>query len=261
MAPGKSTKVRAQRASRARGKPIPKSFCSRRKIQTGYDGYLAASTTPQWATHAHAAILRSTVATTTRATSASVPYPCWRTDGDPVNYCNFIRSFENLIEAKTKNSSTRLYYLMQHTFGDVQELMWSCLSMQPEESIQESRKLLKTRYGQNCKTSIAYVKRVTNGPSITYEDSQVLQKFSVHLMSCKNTSKEIGCLNNVETPDSLQRLIERLPFQLRQRWHDVADDITSNKQREITLEDISRFLESKARALDPPIFGYINSNL
>lgn len=214
MAPGKSTKVRAQRASRARGKPIPKSFCSRRKIQTGYDGYLAASTTPQWATHAHAAILRSTVATTTRATSASVPYPCWRTDGDPVNYCNFIRSFENLIEAKTKNSSTRLYYLMQHTFGDVQELMWSCLSMQPEESIQESRKLLKTRYGQNYKTSIAYVKCVTNGPSITYEDSQVLQKFSVHLMSCKNTSKEIGCLNNVETPDSLQRLIERLPFQL-----------------------------------------------
>ena len=124
MAPGKSTKVRAQRASRERGKPIPKPFCSRRKIQTGYDGYLAASTTPQWATHAHAAILRSTVATTTRATSASVPYPCWRTDGDPVNYCNFIRSFENLIEAKTKNSSTRLYYLMQHTFGDVQELMW-----------------------------------------------------------------------------------------------------------------------------------------
>ena len=133
--------------------------------------------------------------------------------------------------------------------------------MQPEESIQESRKLLKTRYGQNYKTSIAYVKRVTNGPSITHEDSQVLQKFSVHLMSCKNTSKEIGCLNNVETPDSLQRLIERLPFQLRQRWHDVADDITSNKQREITFEDISRFLELKARALDPPIFGYINSNL
>ena len=30
-------------------------------------------------------------------------------DGDPVNYCNFVRSFENLIEAKTKSSSTKLY--------------------------------------------------------------------------------------------------------------------------------------------------------
>ena len=43
-------------------------------------------------------------------------------DEDPVNYCNFICSFENLIEAKMKNSSTRLYYLVQYTFGDVQEL-------------------------------------------------------------------------------------------------------------------------------------------
>ena len=45
--------------------------------------------------------------------------------------------------------------------------------MQPEECIQESRKLLKTRYGQNYNISIAYVKRVTNGPSITHEDSPV----------------------------------------------------------------------------------------
>ena len=32
-------------------------------------------------------------------------------DRDPVYYCNFIRSFENLIEAKMKNSSMKLYYL------------------------------------------------------------------------------------------------------------------------------------------------------
>ena len=182
-------------------------------------------------------------------------------DGDPANYCNFIRSFENLIEAKTKNSSTRLYYLMQYTSGDVQELMRSCLSMQPEEGYQEARRLLKARYGQNYKIATAYVSRVTNGPPIRHEDGKALQKFSVLLTSCKNTLKEIGCLNKVENPDSLQRVIERLPFQLRQRWHDVADDITSNKQREITFEDIARFLESKARALNNPIFGNVTSDL
>ena len=182
-------------------------------------------------------------------------------DGDPANYCNFIRSFENLIEAKTKNSSTRLYYLMQYISGDVQELMRSCLSMQPEEGYQEARRLLKARYGQNYKIATAYVSRVTNGPPIRHEDGKALQKFSVLLTSCKNTLKEIGCLNKVGNPDSLQRVIERLPFQLRQRWHDVADDITSNKQREITFEDIARFSESKARALNNPIFGNVTSDL
>lgn len=152
-------------------------------------------------------------------------------DGDPINYCNFIRSFENLIEAKTKNSSSRLYYLVQYTSGDVQELMRSCLSMQPDEGYQEARKLLKKRYGQSYKIASAYVSRVTNGPPIKHEDGQALQKFSVLLTSCKNTLKEIGCLSKIENPDSLQRVIERLPFQLRQRWRDVADDITSNRQR------------------------------
>ena len=141
-------------------------------------------------------------------------------DGDPVNYCNFICSFENLIEAKTKNSSTRLYYLVQYTSGDVQEFMRSCLSMQPEEVYQAARRLFKARYGQNYKIATAYVSRVTNGPPIRHEDGQALQKFSVLLASCKNTLKEIGCLNKVESPDSLQRGNERLPFQLRQRWRD-----------------------------------------
>ena len=134
-------------------KSIPKAFSCWREIHTGYDRHTAAAATPQWATHAHAAILRSTVATATRATSASLltltlPHAEVQTfDGDPVNYCNFICSFENLIEAKMKNSSTRLYYLVQYTFGDVQELTWSCLSMQPEEGYQEARRLLKARYG------------------------------------------------------------------------------------------------------------------
>ena len=52
-------------------------------------------------------------------------------DGDPVNYCNFICYFKNLIKAKTKISNTRLYY--QYKSGDVHELMRSCLSMQTSE--------------------------------------------------------------------------------------------------------------------------------
>ena len=42
-------------------------------------------------------------------------------DEDPVNYCNFVRSFENLIEAKTTDSNARLYYLIQYTHGDAQD--------------------------------------------------------------------------------------------------------------------------------------------
>ena len=37
--------------------------------------------------------------------------------GDPINYSQFIRSFETLVENKTASSSTKLSYLIQYTFG------------------------------------------------------------------------------------------------------------------------------------------------
>ena len=49
--------------------------------------------------------------------------------GNPVEYWTFIRTFENLIDKKTASESARLYYLVQYTSGEVQELVKSCLSM------------------------------------------------------------------------------------------------------------------------------------
>ena len=94
-------------------------------------------------------------------------------DGDPVNYCNFVRSFENLIEAKTTDSNARLYYLVHYTRGDTQDLMKGCLSMKPDEGYGEARRLLKERYGQGFKVATALVDRVINGPPVKHEDSNV----------------------------------------------------------------------------------------
>ena len=46
---------------------------------------------------------------------------------------------------------------------------------------------------------------------------------------------------------------------MRQKWRVVADDITSNKNREITFEDIAKFVEVNARTLTHLIFGKIKS--
>jgi hypothetical protein len=95
-------------------------------------------------------------------------------DGDPTNYCDFIRAFENLIERKTKSWSSRLYYLVQYTSSQVQELMCSCLSMREEEGY-KARRLLLERYGQAYKIASAFVDRISNGPPIKAEDGLGLQ--------------------------------------------------------------------------------------
>ena len=42
--------------------------------------------------------------------------------GDPINYSDFVRGFEHLVEEKTPCLSSRLYYLIQYISGPVQEL-------------------------------------------------------------------------------------------------------------------------------------------
>ena len=136
-------------------------------------------------------------------------------DGDPIEYQTFVRAFENLIEANTNSDSARLYYLIQYTRGDVKELMKSCLSMKNEEGYLEARQLLKKRYGQDYKITSSYIERVINGPPIKSENAAALQRFSVLLASCKNMLKDIGYLSKIENPDSMRRIINRLPFALR----------------------------------------------
>ena len=62
--------------------------------------------------------------------------------GNTIEYCDFIRAFENLVERKTSSSSARLYYLLQYTRRHVQDLVWSCLAMREDVNYSEARRLL-----------------------------------------------------------------------------------------------------------------------
>ena len=85
--------------------------------------------------------------------------------------------------------------------------------------------LLKNRY-QGYKIATAYVERLTKVQPEGSEDWSTLQRFSVMLTSCENALKEIGYQSNIENPDIMQKIIEKLPFGLRQKWRKNADSIT-----------------------------------
>ena len=180
-------------------------------------------------------------------------------NGDPIEYCEFIRAFENLVERKTSSQSNRLYYLLQYTNGPVQDLVRSCLTMPDEIGYDEARKLLAERYGQPYNIATAYVDRVINGAPIRAEDGSALQKFSILLTSCRNTLKEIGYLNRLENPDSLRKIVERLPYALRLKWRELVDTISQKEKRDPNLKDISEFVEARSRVTNHPIFGKVQT--
>ena len=188
----------------------------------------------------------------------TLPQPSMQVfSGNPIDYCDFIRAFEHIIESKTTNPSARLYYLIQHTTGCVQELMKSCLSMGESEGYAEARRLLKERYGQNYRIAAAHVQRLIDGPPIKNEDGTALQQFSVQLTSCTNTLDKIGYLDKLNNSDNLKKLIDRLPYTMRAKWRETVDRIIEKEARDVTIKDVNEFVTTMARATTHPIFGNI----
>jgi hypothetical protein len=101
--------------------------------------------------------------------------------------------------------------------------------MKGEEGYAEARRLLKRRYGQDYKIAASYVDCVTTGPMIKSENAAALQRFSILLTSCKNMLKTIGYSSKLDNPDSLRKIIERLPYVTRKNWRDVVDKITEKE--------------------------------
>ena len=114
----------------------------------------------------------------------------------------------------------KLYYLVQYTAGDVRQLMRGCLPMKPEEGYETARSLTKIQ-------------------PVASECASALQNFSVMLTSCKSALKEIGYQSKIENPDTMQKIVEKLPFGLRQKWREKADSITEGEKREVSIEDIA----------------------
>ena len=130
--------------------------------------------------------------------------------------------------------------------------------MEGDRGYSEARRLLKERYGQNYRIAAAHVQQLIDGPVIKSEDGAALQQFSTPLTSCTNTLKELGYLSKLDNPDSLKKIIGKLPYGMRLRWRDVVDSIMQVQEREVTIEDITKFVNAKARAVSHPIFGKIN---
>ena len=59
----------------------------------------------------------------------------------------------------------------------------------------------------------------------------------------------------------MKGIVNKLPYGLKAKWHDVADKITEEQEREINVEDIANFVSRAARAATHPVFGNISSDI
>jgi len=177
-------------------------------------------------------------------------------DGDPLDYWNFIKSFENSIVINTVSESEKLMYLLQYTSGVAKDTIKCCLVMDSSLGYQMARKLLEERFGHPFTIASKYVTKLTEGPQIKPSDRTGLLAFADQLKDCEHTLESIGYLDEINSADNLRRLVQRLPFHLRTKFIEVADQIQQAGQR-TNISHIAEFVKVKARAANNPVFGCV----
>ncbi|PFX20494.1 hypothetical protein AWC38_SpisGene15035 [Stylophora pistillata] len=99
-----------------------------------------------------------------------------------------------------------------------------------------------------------------NWPEVRAEDSASLDKFSIFLMRCKNAMKCSKHRTKLEQPDTIQKLVLKLPFNLRTTWRRLADKVTETERRSVTFSDLAEFVDNEARVIANPVFGKITED-
>ena len=98
--------------------------------------------------------------------------------------------------------------------------------------------------------------KVTHGPPVKPFDQRALLAFADQLRVCRITLESIGYLDEINSADNLRGIINRLRFNLKSKWLDVADKIQESGQRP-RIHHISQFVTAKARAANDPVFGAV----
>ena len=116
-------------------------------------------------------------------------------DGNSINYCSFIDSFEALIEYNVLEPKSRLYFLLQYTKGPAQALLKGCQYMPPDKGYNKAGELLQQTFRHWFQIAKACIDRLSNGPTLNVNDKASLVKFSVDLTACVSTLIGINYLH------------------------------------------------------------------
>ena len=176
-------------------------------------------------------------------------------DGDPMDYWVFIRSFDCCVGNSSVSDGAKLNRLFEYCKDKAARVIRPCALMLPSEGYKKARNLLKERFGNDFTISQAWVKKVTDGPSLKANDGDALQDFADEVRGCMETLTAMGKCNELDSRVRMVKIVERLPFHLQSRWRTKAVKDVERTGDYPNVEGLVKFLSMAAKEANDPIFG------
>eukprot|EP00057_Strongylocentrotus_purpuratus_P035583 XP_800072.1 PREDICTED: uncharacterized protein LOC580084 [Strongylocentrotus purpuratus] len=174
-------------------------------------------------------------------------------DGNPLNFFEFIRSFDSVIGNSSLDNNAKLLKLYHLCTGAAKDIIQCCLMMHQDDGYFHARTLLMDRFGSDHKISDAWIRKVTEGPVIQ-SNPKHLRDFADQLKTCAETLMALGMLHEMSSRSELVKVIERLPFHLKSRWLRFVKTIRDSG-RQPNIQHAVEFITGAADELNDPVFG------
>ena len=141
-------------------------------------------------------------------------------DGDPINYWNFINSFEENIA----NEHTKLMYLSQLCVGRAKEAIECCVLMHPFDGYKRACQILAQQFGQPHVITHKLIKKVVGRQQLKPNDGKSISDLVRDIRRCQITLQQMGYTADLNASDTLLK-VHLLPIHLQSKWAERAQNL------------------------------------
>ncbi len=178
--------------------------------------------------------------------------------GDPLKYYMFIRAFDNSIDKRLNDDTSKLLRLIQYCTGEALTLVQDCAVLEPHDGYKTARSRLRERFGDPVIIAQAWCAHVTNQNAIKPHDGPALLKYSDLLSTCLNTMTAMNALAEISSQSTLLQILNILPPYLAPRWRKQVIKIKNASHRLPSFQDLVEFVKVAAEEANIPLYGNLH---
>ena len=174
--------------------------------------------------------------------------------GDPIEFQQWLVSFENIIEDATADPARRLHYLMQYTADSARVLVSGHALNQTAEGYKAAKEELIKEFGDAYTLARAYLKQIENWKNIPNSEPALLKDFSMFLKRCRGSMSSLRHLQQLNTDLYLQKIVSKLSVPLQIGWRKIVDQHEQNR-KDVNFSELVDFIDRQARIAKHPVFS------
>jgi hypothetical protein len=175
--------------------------------------------------------------------------------GDPLQYQDWLFSFQSLIENKGVPPQERIHFLKRYLGGPAKEAVSGYFMLRSENAYQRARNVLDERFGNSFIVSEAFRSKLDAWSSVHNKDKQGLRKLSDFLLQCQTALEEVNDLNILNDIREIKKITAKLPDWMIHRWNRKTAISKRDKGRYPTLKKFVVFVNEESEIVNDPMLS------